>query len=113
VSVTEIRTPDELEAEVLRVLRSVATPGDVPETELPIIAVSIVDAASATFTYAERQRAAGSIASHLESLARNYPEDIFPAGSESRDGISGTAMRHAYLNAARSVREDWPKLDAT
>jgi hypothetical protein len=50
----------------------------------------------------ERER----IARHLDALAANYPEDVFPPGAESRDGISGTAMRHAYRNAARSVRED-------
>lgn len=51
---------------------------------------------------AERER----IGAHLEDLAGNYPEDVFPAGSGSRDAISGSAMRHAYRNAARSVRED-------
>jgi hypothetical protein len=50
----------------------------------------------------ERER----IARHLDALAANYPEDVFPPGAESRDGISGGAMRHAYRNAARSVRED-------
>jgi hypothetical protein len=48
----------------------------------------------------ERER----IARHLDSLAGNYPEDVFPATSDSRDAIGGTAMRHAYRNAARSVR---------
>jgi hypothetical protein len=58
----------------------------------------------------ERQRAVRAererIARHLDALAANYPEDVFPPGADSRDGISGAAMRHAYRNAARSVRED-------
>jgi hypothetical protein len=56
---------------------------------------------------AERER----IVAHLESLAANYPEDVFPAGSDSRDAVSGCAMRHAYRNAARSVREDLSEED--
>jgi hypothetical protein len=51
---------------------------------------------------AERER----IASRMEHLAAGYPEDIFPANSDSRDGINGTAMRHAYGTAARLIRED-------
>jgi hypothetical protein len=50
---------------------------------------------------AERER----IAAAIEALAANYPEDVFPPDSDSRDGISGTAMRHAYRNMARVVRE--------
>jgi len=49
----------------------------------------------------ERER----IAATLEALAGYYPEDVFPPGSDSRDSVSGAAMRHAYLNAARSIRE--------
>jgi hypothetical protein len=60
---------------------------------------------------AERERVAERIARHVEDFAGNYPEDVFPPGSDSRDAISGTAMRHAYLNAARSIREDWPVQD--
>jgi hypothetical protein len=48
-----------------------------------------------------------SIAAHVEALAANYPEDVFPADGTSRDAIGGTAMRHAYRNAARSIREDF------
>jgi hypothetical protein len=48
------------------------------------------------------------IAAAVEAIAVNYPEDVFPPGSDSRDAISGTAMRHAYRNAARSIREDSP-----
>ena len=51
------------------------------------------------------------IAAHVEAIADNYPEDVFPSDGTSRDAISGTAMRHAYRNAARSVREDWPGPD--
>jgi hypothetical protein len=58
-------------------------------------------AAAADAAYGERER----IASYLDSLAANYPEDVFPPGSGSRDGISGTAMRHAYRTAADSVRK--------
>lgn len=45
------------------------------------------------------------IAARMDEFAANYPEDVFPAGSSTRDGISGTAMRHAYRNAAREIRE--------
>ena len=47
-----------------------------------------------------------SIAADVEALAANYPEKVFPEHGVSRDSISGTAMRHAYRNAARSIRED-------
>jgi hypothetical protein len=30
-----------------------------------------------------------------------YPEDVFPADSEDRSAIAGTAMRHAYEQAAQ------------
>ena len=60
-----------------------------------------VQAAVAKAVAAERER----IAARMDELAENYPEDVFPPDSDVRDGISGTAMRHAYRNAAREVRE--------
>ena len=57
---------------------------------------------------AEREAAAAErerVAVRMEALAANYPEDVFPPGSDSRDAISGTAMRHAYRNAARTIQE--------
>ena len=48
---------------------------------------------------------AEAIAAHMDELAANYPESVFPATSDTRDGISGTAMRHAYKTAARLIRE--------
>jgi hypothetical protein len=60
-----------------------------------------VQAAVAKAVAAERER----IAARMDELAANYPEDVFPPDSDVRDGISGTAMRHAYRNAAREVRE--------
>jgi hypothetical protein len=68
-----------------------------------------VTAATRTIVAAERER----IAKHLATLAGNYPEDVFPPDGNSRDAISGTAMRHAYRNAARSVREDLSQDDAS
>jgi len=53
------------------------------------------------------QQVRGEIAAAVEGLAENYPEDVFPPGSDVRDAISGTAMRHAYRNAARLIRENW------
>jgi hypothetical protein len=47
----------------------------------------------------ERQR----VVLHMRALACNYPEDVFPPTSSSSDAIGGTAMRHAYRNAARAV----------
>jgi hypothetical protein len=44
-----------------------------------------------------------SAADALLRYAENYPEDVFPADSTSRDGIGGTAMRHAYKNAADMI----------
>jgi len=41
----------------------------------------------------------------MDELAANYPVDVFPHSSDSRDAISGTAMRHAYGTAAREIRE--------
>lgn len=48
----------------------------------------------------ERER----IAAYMDRLATNYPESAFPPASDSRDAIGGTAMRHAYLAAARMIR---------
>ena len=47
----------------------------------------------------ERQR----VVLHMRTLACNYPEDVFPPAGSSSDAIGGTAMRHAYRNAARAV----------
>jgi hypothetical protein len=47
------------------------------------------------------------IARHVEAIAGKYPEDVFPPDSDVRDAISGTAMRHAYRNAGRVIREGW------
>jgi hypothetical protein len=55
----------------------------------------------ASVAAAERER----LAARMDDLAANYPEDVFLPDSDSRDGISGTAMRHAYTNAAREIRE--------
>lgn len=55
---------------------------------------------------AERAEAAiERLADMLERYAGNYPESVFPSDSTSHDAIGGTAMRHAYRNAARMVRE--------
>jgi hypothetical protein len=81
-----------------RLPETLAVVNDSVEAALYPRVAEIVEAAKA----AERER----IARHLDALAANYPEDVFPPGADSRDGISGTAMRHAYRNAARSVRED-------
>jgi hypothetical protein len=51
------------------------------------------------------------VAVALEDYAANYPEDMFPPGSSSRDAIGGTAMRHAYRNAARIAREAQDRSD--
>jgi len=63
----------------------------------PCSTIQALDAGAAV----ERER----IAAQLEAYAGNYPEDVFPPGSASRDAIGGTAMRHAYRNGARMVRE--------
>lgn len=62
------------------------------------------------------RRAAGEldhVARELESLAGNYPESAFPADAESRDGVSGAAMRHAYLTALKLVRDHQAVLSGT
>lgn len=52
-----------------------------------------------------RGEVAEEIAQALNAYAGNYPEDVFPPISDSRDAIGGTAMRHAYTNAAEIARE--------
>ena len=47
----------------------------------------------------------GRLAARMDDLAGNYPEDVFPPDGTSRDAIGGTAMRYAYRNAAREIRE--------
>ena len=46
------------------------------------------------------------IADQLFAYSANYPEDVFPASSDVRDAIAGTAMRHAYVYASRMAREE-------
>jgi hypothetical protein len=55
-----------------------------------------------TIRASERER----MAARMDELAANYPEDVFTPDSGTRDAIGGTAMRHAYGNAAREIRED-------
>lgn len=38
----------------------------------------------------------------------HYPETVFTPGSTQPDGIAGNAMRHAYHQAARMIRDGWP-----
>lgn len=45
------------------------------------------------------------IAEQLDAMADYYLETVFPSHSDSRDAISGTAMRHAYRQAAKIARE--------
>lgn len=51
---------------------------------------------------AERERCA----QRLDDYAGNYPEDVFPPDGTSPDAIGGTAMRHAYRNAAALLRQE-------
>jgi hypothetical protein len=62
----------------------------------------VIAAAEREAVTADRERIAGQI----EALAANYPEDVFPPDGISPDAIGGTAMRHAYRNAARVIREE-------
>ena len=48
------------------------------------------------------------VAAKLRAYADNYPPDVFPPDSDNRDAIAGTAMRHAYLTAARIAEEADP-----
>lgn len=59
-------------------------------------------AAAAPHLIAEGRRQA---ARDLEKYAGNYPEDVFLPHGTSTDSIAGTAMRHAYRNAAVIVIE--------
>jgi hypothetical protein len=68
-----------------------------------------------------RAHATERIARALIDYAGHYPDDVFPADSDNRAAIGGTAMRHAYRNAAQIAREVgaaptdppavWPTLD--
>jgi len=92
-------------------------PEDVPQPLLDVAQASQFlpgEGAVESDVYLRRQLAAvltlarEQFAAQVEAIAANYPEDVFPPDSESRDAIGGTAMRHAYRNAARWIREDWP-----
>jgi hypothetical protein len=50
-------------------------------------------------------RVRAEVAEQLRAYALNYPAEVFPPDSDVRDAIAGTAMRHAYNNAARLVEE--------
>jgi hypothetical protein len=51
----------------------------------------------------ERER----LAALMDDLAANWPIDAYPPISDDRTSgsLSGAAMRHAYRNAARTIRE--------
>lgn len=53
----------------------------------------------------EVARVRADVAEDLRSYTLNYPAEVFPPDSDVRDAIAGTAMRHAYNNAARLVEE--------
>jgi PadR family transcriptional regulator PadR len=49
------------------------------------------------------------LADALDAFAdAQYPETVFTPGSAQPDGVAGTAMRHAYHQAARLIRDGWP-----
>lgn len=58
-------------------------------------------AIGAAVAAAERER----LAARMDDLAAYYPESVWPPDSDVRDSIGATAMRHAYRNAAREIRE--------
>ena len=64
-------------------------------------------AIGAAVAAAERER----IAALMDELAAYYPESVWPPDSDVRDSIGATAMRHAYRNAARSIREPQERSD--
>jgi hypothetical protein len=79
-------------------------------TQLSRLAEAIQQAADVDALTAERlagdvlgdrtaTRLREQIAAHVEAIAENYPEDVFPADGTSRDAIGGTAM-------ARELREE-------
>lgn len=68
------------------------------------LATAVIEAAAPHLAAAERER----IAAQMDAYAGNYPEDTFPPDGISRDAIGGTAMRHAYRNAARLIRQEAP-----
>lgn len=52
-----------------------------------------------------RTRLADALDAHADE---QYPESVFTPGSTQPDGVAGTAMRHAYHQAARMIRDGWP-----
>ena len=62
---------------------------------------AMLEAAAPLIAAAERAR----LAARMDDLAAYYPESVWPPDSDVRDSIGATAMRHAYRNAAREIRE--------
>lgn len=50
-------------------------------------------------------KAVDSCAGAIERRAENYPEDVFPEDSTSRDAIAGSAMRDMLPRLAKMLRE--------
>jgi hypothetical protein len=67
-----------------------------PASEL-VRLCAVVDAVWPLAVAATRRQ----VAADLRAYAENYPPDVFRPDGDSRDAIGGSAMRHAYLNAAR------------
>ena len=65
------------------------------------LARAMLEAGAPLIADAERTR----LAARMDDLAAYYPESVWPPDSNVRDSIGATAMRHAYSNAARTIRE--------
>jgi hypothetical protein len=73
-----------------------------PEPRLPASEADTSRTAGEGLTEAEVREQTALL---MEEMAAHYPVSVFPPDSEVRDGIAGTAMRHAYVLAARIARE--------
>ena len=80
---------------------SLETPDDGRHT--PTHVAREVNALRETITDMIRRR---SVAAELDAIASNYPADVFPADSTTRDGIAGTAIREVLTRRAAALRGD-------
>jgi hypothetical protein len=75
-------------------------PGDPAADEITDALAPVIASLVAQARAEERERCVGIV----EDWAGNYPPDVFPGDSDSRDAIAGTALRTVLPRVAERLR---------
>ena len=98
-----VRTPEEYAANFVRLMWKELGFAYHDELLEPLTA-AFEDAMNSSHV-ATMNRAVERAADVCEKWAKNYPSDVFPAESDSRDAIAGAALRVMLPRVAQCIRE--------